>query len=120
MLDPSQEGNLMSKYKNRKIVWEDITFDSKKELTRYQSLLIREKTGEITGLQRQIKYLLIPKQKGKKRVERSLEYVADFVYLENGELVVEDVKSDYTKKLPLYIAKRKMMLYFHNIEILEI
>lgn len=111
---------MRSKYKSRKIEWNGITFDSKKELARYQTLLIREKNKEITDLQRQVKFLLIDKQKGKKRVERKMEYVADYTYLENGELVVEDVKSDFTRKIPLYIAKRKMMLYFHNIEITEI
>lgn len=111
---------MRSKYKSRKIEWNGITFDSKKELARYQTLLIREKDKEITNLQRQVKFLLIDKQKGKKRLERKVEYVADYTYLENGELVVEDVKSDFTRKLPLYIVKRKMMLYFHNIEITEI
>ena len=75
---------------------------------------------KITDLKRQVKFLLIDKQKGKKRLERKVEYVADYTYLENGELVVEDVNSDFTRKLPLYIVKRKMMLYFHNKEITEI
>ena len=56
-------------------------------------------------------------------VERSCEYVADFVYYkEDGrglfdELVVEDAKGCRTKE---YIVKRKLMLWVYGIRIREV
>ena len=63
-------------------------FDSKAEFIRWCELRIMERGGNISGLKRQVKYELIPKQPG----ERACNYIADFTYIENGELVVEDVK----------------------------
>lgn len=105
-----------------------MTFDSKKEYKRYCELLLLERAGEITELRRQVKCVLIPSQyepdiigkngnrKRGKLIEREISYIADFVYVQNGKLVVEDTKG---YKTPDYIMKRKMMLYFHNIRIKE-
>jgi len=35
--------------------------------------------------------------------------VADFVYLRNGQEVIEDVKSKHTRKLPEYRLKKKLL-----------
>ena len=110
----------MNKYKAKKIVVDGITFDSKKEASRYVTLSKMADQGLITELSRQVKYQLTPSMKGKLRSERASHYVADFTYRDSGELVVEDVKSEFTRKLPLYIMKRKLMLMLHNIEITEI
>lgn len=122
------------KYKNTKINVDGMTFDSKKEAKRYQELSLLQKAGEISGLQTQVRYVLIPAQrevseevytkganKGKikpgKLLERECIYVADFVYYKDGEVVVEDTKGFRTKD---YIIKRKLMLYVHHIRIKEI
>ncbi|MEE0106677.1 MAG: DUF1064 domain-containing protein [Lachnospiraceae bacterium] len=122
------------KYKNTKINVDGMTFDSKKEAKRYQELSLLQKAGEISGLQTQVRYVLIPAQrevsdevytkganKGKykpgKLLERECTYVADFVYYKDGEVVVEDTKGFLTKD---YIIKRKLMLYVHHIRIKEI
>ena len=77
-----------------------------------------ERAGEIQDLCAQVKFTLIPTQKqGGKVVERPVTYIADFVYTENGEQVVEDVKGMRTKE---YIIKRKLMLYIHGIRIKEV
>ena len=110
----------MNKYKAKKIVVDGITFDSKKEANRYVTLSKMADQGLITELSRQVKYQLTPFMKGKQRKERASHYVADFTYCDSGELVVEDVKSEFTRKLPLYIMKRKLMMMIHNIEITEI
>lgn len=124
----------MSKYHSKKVTIGDDVFDSKKEAKRYQELLLLERAGEISNLQRQVKYVLIPAQKepseqiytrGKNRgyrkpgkvLERECSYVADFVYYQDGELIVEDTKGFRTKD---YIIKRKLMLYVHGIRIKEI
>ena len=106
-----------SKYRNNKKEVDGILFDSSKEANRYRQLKIRLKLGEIGLLERQVKYLLI-EANGK---ERKCEYVADFRYYEikTGELIIEDVKSAFTRKLPVYRIKKKLMLERYGIEILE-
>jgi hypothetical protein len=52
-----------------------------------------------------------------KVIEQAVKYVADFVYEENGKLIVEDTKGFRTKD---YIIKRKLMLWVHGIQIKEI
>lgn len=106
------------KYGNRKVVRDGITFDSAKEARRWSELLLLEKAGAIQNLQRQVKYQLIPSQKiAGKVVERACNYVADFVYVRDGETVVEDTKGF---KTPEYIIKRKLMLWIHHIRIIEV
>lgn len=106
----------MSKYGNRKTVLDGITFDSKREATRWQQLKLLERGGLISGLERQVKYELIPKQAG----ERAVSYYADFVYTDKqtGLTVVEDVKG--YRKQPVWVLKRKLMLWRHDIRIVEV
>lgn len=118
------------KYKNHIVTIDGITFDSMKEGNRYRELKLLERAGKITGLQLQVKYILIPSQFGRvpdaqrpggtKRVclEREVSYYADFVYKDaDGNLVVEDTKGFKTKE---YIIKRKLMLERYGIRIREI
>lgn len=107
-----------SKYGNRKVTRNGITYDSKKEADRHDELLLLSRAGAITDLQRQVKFELLPSQRvDGKVVEKSVAYVADFVYKKDGKVVVEDTKGFRTRD---YILKRKMMLYFHGIKIKEI
>lgn len=124
-----------SKYYNVKTKTSDGSiFDSMKEARRYEQLLLLQKAGKITSLQRQVAYELLPNQyetytryskkgerlkDGTKLVERKVEYVADFVYTdtETGENIVEDAKGVRTKE---YIIKRKLMYAIHGIRIHEV
>ena len=122
-----------SKYHSKKITVDGRTFDSKKEYLRYCELALLEKAGQIEQLELQKEFILIPaqyenvsreeyiKSKGKKTkgkcIERACKYKADFSYIENGKIVVEDTKGFKTKD---YIIKRKLMLYIHGIRIKEI
>lgn len=118
-----------SKYHNRKITRDGVTFDSRKEFRRYEELQLLQQAGEIKNLRRQVKFVLIPTQREPSKIgtrggvkkgrllERECAYIADFVYTENGETVVEDTKGMKTKD---YIIKRKLMLYVHNIRIREV
>lgn len=93
-------------------------YDSKKEYKIAKMLEMREKAGEIECLQKQVKYELIPAQyRNKKCIERAINYIADFTYVENGETVVADVKGWRTKE---YRIKRKLMLFIHDIIIKEL
>ena len=51
------------KYNNRKIEVDGMVFDSKKEASRYEELLLLQKAGAISGLRRQVRYVLIPAQR---------------------------------------------------------
>ena len=106
-----------SKYGAKKVTVNGITFDSRKEANRYTELVLLERAGKISGLERQVKFELIPSQRvDGKVVERACHYVADFVYMENGTKVVEDVKG---YKTPEYIMKRKLLLKEYGIQVKE-
>jgi len=92
------------KYGNKKVKTSCGIFDSKAEMYRNNELVLMEKAEAIKDLQRQVKYELLPRQKS----ERPVYYIADFRYIENGQLIVEDVKSVATAKDKAYILKRKM------------
>jgi len=106
------------KYGNTKIDTPDGRFDSRGEYARWKDLKLLEAAGEIKSLKRQVKYVLIPAQVGKSgKKYRGSTYTPDFVYLENGELVVEDYKSLITAKEPGFVMKKKLMLKEYGIEI---
>lgn len=103
----------LTKYGNKKIVVDGILFDSKREACRYSELKLLTKAGEISDIERQVEYQLIPKQPG----ERAVKYIADFRYKnKDGQTIVEDVKGYKTE---VYKIKRKLMLYVHGIKIRE-
>lgn len=124
----------MSKYKNKKTATSDgLVHDSKKEALRWFVLNHLQKEGEISNLRRQVPFELIPAQyetfkrfgkggkrlaDGKRCIERSVVYKADFTYTDNkdGEYIVEDCKGKKTKD---YIIKRKLMLQKYGIRIKE-
>lgn len=101
-----------SKYRSKKTAVDGIVFDSKHEAARWQELKLLERAGQISNLTRQVKYQLIPTQRGSVRTERGVSYIADFVYTKNGQTVIEDAKG---VKTPDYIIKRKLMLQVHGI-----
>ena len=115
-----------SKYHSEKVTLtlkdgSEHTFDSRKEAKVYSELAIREKAGEIQNLQIQVPYELIPKQKKSDgHTERNCQYIADFVYEEDGQTKVVDVKG-YRKgqAYSVFVIKRKLMLYRFGIEVIE-
>ena len=128
--------NSYNKYKNIKTKTSDgIKHDSRKEASRWIELNLLAMAGDITDLERQKKYVLIPAQyesyeryskKGKRLkdgvrlVEREVTYIADFVYKDkDGKVIVEDTKSDGTRTKE-YKIKRKLMLFMWGIRVKEI
>lgn len=113
------ETEKVNKYKNQKVVVDNIRFDSLKESNRYFELKTLERLGVISDLKLQVPFLLIPtiKNSDGKVLEKAVYYKADFVYKKSNKTVVEDVKGIKTKE---YILKRKLMLYIHKIKIVEI
>jgi hypothetical protein len=104
----------VSKYRNVKTKIGDLTFDSKREAERYLVLRDRQRKGEICGLRTQVVFRL--------EVNGLLvcKYIADFEYIENGTVIVEDVKSEITKKIPIYRLKKKLLFAIHGIRISEV
>lgn len=103
-----------NKYGNKKVKVDGFTFDSKKEASRYHDLKVKQLAGEIRELKLQVKFDF--EIEGKKLAS----YIADFTYIENGLLVVEDVKSAATRKIRLYRLKKKLMMAIYKIEIKEV
>lgn len=92
-------------------------FDSLRERGRYKELQLMERAGKIQGLERQVRFGLLPAQyEDGKCIFRSVSYIADFTYWKDGRFIVEDVKG---MKTDVYRLKAKMMYYFHHIKIKE-
>lgn len=85
--------------------------DSKLEARRYQELRLLLVAGQIRNLEVHCRF---PLEVSGKRIGH---YEADFAYLENGTLVLEDCKGVAT---PLYRWKRAHVLAQYGITIREI
>jgi hypothetical protein len=105
-----------SKYKAVRTKVNGLEFASQKEARRYSDLLILERAGRIRDLELQPRFPM--------RINDQLvcTYVADFKYFnfDSMQFVVEDVKSEYTRKLPLYRIKYKLMKAIYGITIEEV
>lgn len=74
-------------------------FDSVKEYNRWNELLLMERAGVISNLQRQTPLIIQPpfRDKDGKR-HRAIVYRADATYIKNGVEIVEDVKGFDNRK----------------------
>jgi len=110
----NQKPAKMSKYRNVKVEVDNIRFDSKAEAERYWDLKQLERAGEISDLELQPAYPLLVQG------VKIAVYKADFRYVDGeGEIVVEDVKSEATKT-PVYRLKKKHIKAQYGIDIVEI
>ena len=103
-----------SKYRSRKTVLGDLTFDSAKEARVWASLQLRERAGEIRGLKRQVRYRLMVNGC------HVCSYVSDFVWTEAGRVTVADCKSAMTRKLREYRIKAKLFAALTGRPIVEL
>lgn len=87
----------MNKYRNKKIQIDMYVFDSIAESKRYKELALLQKAKKIENLQLQPKFLLQESFKKNGKTYRKIEYIADFMYEENGQVIVEDVKGKETE-----------------------
>jgi Fe2+ transport system protein B len=116
---PEQERR--AKYGNSKVEANGETFDSRKEARRWQELLAMEVSGQITALQRQVSFELAPAVhlEGESRKKPALRYIADAVYTQDGKTVVEDTKSEATRKTAAYRIKKHLCATVLGIHIKE-
>lgn len=109
------------KYNAKKTVIDGITFDSKKEASRYQELKLMEKAGAIMNLELQPRFLLQDKYIYQGKTVRKIEYIADFRYKDTktGKTIVEDVKGVktdiYKLKKKLFLCRYGQLLEFNEI-----
>lgn len=106
----------MSKYNNIKTIVDNIKFDSKREGNRYHELKLLERGKVISHLLLQVPFELAPSVIVAGRKKPTLKYIADFVYMQDGKAIIEDVKGKLTD---VYIIKRHLMKHLYNIDILE-
>lgn len=85
-------------------------FDSTSEYYRWCRLNAMLSKGEISNLKKHVLY----------KYKDGTGYEADFTYIKDGELVVEDVKSPALRYQPKFLANRRKMKIEHNINVLAI
>lgn len=103
----------VSKYHAKKTEVQGVIFDSKKEATRYQELLLLERAGQIVELELQPRFDLVVNN------QKIGFYKGDFRYkdVETGNSIIEDVKG---MKTPVYNLKRKLVKALYGIDIVEV
>lgn len=98
-----------NKYGAIPTVVDNIKFDSRAEAQYYKILKLLERAGEISELTMHPQFVLLDpfKKFGKKK--GGIKYTADFMYKENGETVVVDVKGaiarDFSLRRTLFDSK---------------
>lgn len=97
-----------SKFRAQPVRDEDGFFASKKEHKHWQTLKLRERAKEISGLQRQVRFKL------EANGHHICDYIADAVYFEGPKRVVVDVKGYVT---PEFKLKAKLMKALLNITV---
>lgn len=95
----------------RKIKTAEGTFDSEAELRRWNELKLLRDAGAIQNLRNHVPFAIVVNG------VKICDYEADFVYTENGQQVVEDVKGHVTD---VYKLKRKMMRAVFGVAVREI
>ena len=101
----------MTKYKAIRTEVDGITFASKKEAMRYKELKFMREQRRISDLVLQPKFTI--EVCGKK----ICTYIADFLYYENGNKIIEDVKG---VKTSVYRIKKKLTEAIYDITIKEV
>lgn len=118
------------KYNNKKVEYNGILFDSKKEKDRFVFLKDAEEQGLISNLQRQVKFELLPAIKEKyikhlktkekeceRTVQLAISYTCDFQYEKDGVVVVEDIKPSPALIPKEFVLKEKLFRYKYGFSI---
>ena len=108
-----------SRYRSQSVTIDGIRYDSKKEFARWQQLCMLRDAGKIIALQRQVAFELAPAVILDGRKKPPIRYIADAVYFEQGTQIIEDIKSEITRKDPVYRLKKHLMKSVHGIDITE-
>lgn len=121
-----QKSGKNSKYRNKKVYeYEDgyealfpsiqghgdirYVFDSIKEYERWKELLLLQQAGKISGLSRQKELLIQEAFKYREENINAIFYKADFMYIQDGQTVIEDVKG-FDKETQQYVTTKDFKL----------
>jgi hypothetical protein len=107
----------VSKFHNVITEVDGFKFASKKEARRYGELKLLQRAGKIRNLKVQPPFRLVVGE------ELVCKYLADFSYVDDAQtpaFVVEDVKSEITRKHPVYRIKNKLFKALMGFEITEV
>ena len=96
------------KYHNKPTDVDGIRFASKKEANRYQLLKLLERNGDIKDLKLQPRFILQEAFEKNGIKYRAITYIADFQYLRDKKLVVEDTKGFRNN---IFLLKQKLFEY---------
>lgn len=121
------------KYRNRICHYMGMTFQSTKERDRYIFLKDAENRGLISDLKTQVSYEVIPAALEEYQVQlktkvatrtrtifQATHYIADFTYMKDGKVVVEDVKGSEDVVTEVFKMKEKLMMYHYGIRIRKV
>jgi len=107
-----------SKYKNKKIVVDGHTFDSKREAQHYHELKLREAAKEIRELKLQVPFAIVINH------AHICDYICDFAYEEfipgNRPIWLKRVVDAKGVKTEVYRLKRKLVKAVLQIDIIEV
>jgi hypothetical protein len=109
-----------NKHRAVKREYNGMTFDSGRELARWQELELMQKAGVIAHLVRQVPFDLAPSVVLGGRKKPAIRYVADFAYwTATGcpAYIVEDAKSPHLRNNPVFRIKQHLMKLEHGIEV---
>jgi len=96
------------KYNSRKALCRlDHKHDSAKEAMRCNQLQMNLQGKVISNLAVQVPFEVMSGFRWKGEAIRAIKYVADFVYTENGKMIIEDCKGMRTD---VYKIKRKLLI----------
>ncbi len=101
----------MTKYLNKKCEYQNIKFDSIKEMRFFIYLKQLEEKGEIWNLRLQVKFPVLIENR------KVCSYIADFTYYDEFGYHVVDVKSPITTKNPTFRLKKKLVEALYNFDI---
>ncbi|EAF2754365.1 DUF1064 domain-containing protein [Listeria monocytogenes] len=109
-----------SKYNAKKVVIDDIKFDSKAEAAYYQQLKLLKMSGEVVSFDLQPEFVLQESFRKNGKLYRAIKYRADFlVRYKDGHEELIDVKGMLTKEFRI---KQKLfeLRYMQSIKCLKL
>ena len=96
-----------NKYNAKKETSGGVKYDSGREAGRGRELELQEHCGIISGLKKQVSFILQDRFTYEGEKIRQIKYIADFQYSKNGKIITEDSKGFRNS---VYKIKRKMLL----------
>lgn len=115
----TRRASTRSKYNAKKVVIDNIKFDSKAEAAYYQQLKLLKMTGEVVSFDLQPEFILQDSFRKNGKLYRAIKYKADFLVLyKDGHEELIDIKGMLTKEFRI---KQKLfeLRYMQSIKCLK-